>query len=243
MSDDYFGSPKDVIGSAMTEAERVYRLAHGGYDAPSWVTSAQKAAEWFDQAVRETKQREDLLTRLRLDSNLTTLKLAQQIKDVERTANMFAEKFLIQERLAKHYGMGATEQTGRQIMNPAEAFYESYTSDKRKKTDKSEIDKEPTVTEAPRVSRAPIVQKIEIAPGYGLLRFLGHFCSKKFRERVLEALHAESIAEYQEALKRKDKAGAISARYRMYVSMVRTVFGGAIDWAFGRFSLKIGSGE
>jgi len=228
--------------TALTEAERVYRHARGAYEIPEWVTSAQKAADWVDQALSETSRRNAYVHAIqtRLFSENSAMSFAEQAKKAEheRAANMFAEKFLVEGRLRKHYGGGATEQTGRQIMNPVEAFHQSYESDKPK------LEQEATATEKIKEScEPPVIEQIEIAPGFGMLHFLGHFCQKNFRERVLEALHAEALADYQEALKRGDLVRATTVKRMMHFWMVWAMIGGVISWVGGKLSLKIGSGE
>jgi hypothetical protein len=87
-------------------------------------------------------------------------------------------------------------------------------------------------------------RKIELAPGFALRDFLGHFCQKKFRERVLEALHAEAIADYQEAIANGNEIRAKSIRRMINVWLVMAMFGGMLAWVAGKLSFKVGaSGE
>jgi len=72
------------------------------------------------------------------------------------------------------------------------------------------------------------IKKIETAPGYGLHRFLASICPKTFRERELDALHADAIALYLERLDEDDKWGAWRVKWSMRGWMLWTVFGGAL---------------
>lgn len=81
---------------------------------------------------------------------------------------------------------------------------------------------------------------IERVPGFGLRDFLGNFCHKNFRERVLEALHAEAIADYQEALASGNKNRAKYIRKMIPLWLLLSMFGGLISWITGKLSYKIG---
>lgn len=70
--------------------------------------------------------------------------------------------------------------------------------------------------------------RVEVAPGYGLHRFLSSICPPKFRERELDALHADALVLYCETLKRGDKWGARRVRWSMTGWMLSAVFGGAV---------------
>jgi hypothetical protein len=85
---------------------------------------------------------------------------------------------------------------------------------------------------------------IERVPGFGLRDFLGHFCQKKFRERVLEALHAEAIADYQDAIANGNKTRANYIRKMINLWLLWAMFGGLLSWVAGKLSFKVGtSGE
>lgn len=75
-------------------------------------------------------------------------------------------------------------------------------------------------------------RKIEIAPGYRLLRVLGSICPPSFRERELDALHADAIELYVEKLDAGDKWGAWRVKWSMRGWMLWTVFGGAAGAVF-----------
>lgn len=79
--------------------------------------------------------------------------------------------------------------------------------------------------------------KIEIAPGFGLLRFLGSIVPRSFRERELEALHADAIELYFEKLEAGEKWAALRVKWSMRAWMLWTVFGGA---AGAVFSMLVG---
>lgn len=82
---------------------------------------------------------------------------------------------------------------------------------------------------------------IERVPGFGLRDFLGHFCQKKFRERVLEGLHAEAIADYQDALANGNLTRAKYIRKMIPVWLLLSMFGGLLSWIAGKLTLKVGS--
>lgn len=83
--------------------------------------------------------------------------------------------------------------------------------------------------------------KVERAPGFGTRDFLGHFCQKNFRERVLEPLHAEALVDYQDALAKKDFSRAKHVRYMIYFWMLTTMLKGALSWVTGKLSFKVGT--
>ncbi|MCK4135732.1 hypothetical protein [Ralstonia pseudosolanacearum] len=76
---------------------------------------------------------------------------------------------------------------------------------------------------------SPDEHKIEIAPGFRLHRLLGHICPPAFRERELDALHADALALYLEKLAAGDKWGALSVKWAMRGWLLWTVFGGAVS--------------
>ncbi|QRY31157.1 hypothetical protein JVX96_24235 [Variovorax sp. PDNC026] len=76
-------------------------------------------------------------------------------------------------------------------------------------------------------NRGAVVKR---APGYGLLRFLQMFCSKSFRELVLEALVAEYLSEYYEALNRKEYFHARWIAVKLHFWLLYSVFGGVAGW-------------
>lgn len=92
---------------------------------------------------------------------------------------------------------------------------------------------------------AKLAQKkvIARAPGFGFCRFLGHFCPKDFREEVLEALHADVLADYQAALASGDLTRARMISLMMYVWMVRSIAGGVIGWVFDKLAGRVISGS
>jgi hypothetical protein len=234
MSDDYYESARNRRGtSAMTEAERVHRLAQTAAEKPEWVSTGQLAADWLQKAVRDSQNRNASFAVSYFEK--TTNSISQQFKHADATAKNLARHFAHQppkmwtsEQKAEFEAIATTT-----IVYSAREVNEKFAP---------EVEKEPAPAVEKQVSK-PVIQKIEIAPGYGTLHFLGRFCQKNFRERVLEALHSEAIADYEEALKRGDKAHATSVRYMMHVWMVGALFGGIIGWAFGKLSFKIGSGE
>lgn len=71
--------------------------------------------------------------------------------------------------------------------------------------------------------------RIEIAPGYSLHRLLGSICPPAFRERELDALHADAVALYLEKLVEGDKWGALRVKWAMRGWLLWTVFGGAVN--------------
>jgi hypothetical protein len=73
--------------------------------------------------------------------------------------------------------------------------------------------------------------ELEIAPGFGLLRFLGSVVPRSFRERELDALHADAIELYFEKLDARDKWGAWRVKWSMRFWMLWSVFGGALGAA------------
>lgn len=82
---------------------------------------------------------------------------------------------------------------------------------------------------------------IEQVPGFGLRDFLGHFCQKKFRERVLEAVHAEAIADYQDAIANGNKTRAKYIRKMIHVWLLWAMLGGLLSWVAGKLSFKVGT--
>lgn len=84
---------------------------------------------------------------------------------------------------------------------------------------------------------------LKSAPGFGMRDFLGHFCQKKFRENVLEAVHAEALVDYQEALARQDDIRAKYVRRMIYFWMIATMLKGAVGWVTTKFPLRIGTGD
>jgi hypothetical protein len=84
---------------------------------------------------------------------------------------------------------------------------------------------------------------LQPAPGFGMRDFLGHFCQKKFRENVLEAIHAEALYDYQEALAKKDFVRAKYVGRMIYFWMLSTMLKGAIGWVTTKFSMKLGSND
>jgi hypothetical protein len=81
------------------------------------------------------------------------------------------------------------------------------------------------------------------APGFGFCRFLGHFCPKDFREEVLDALHADVIADYQATLASGDHTRARMIGLMMYVWMVRSIAGGIVGWVFEKLAGRVVSGS
>lgn len=81
-------------------------------------------------------------------------------------------------------------------------------------------------------------RKTVAPPGFGIARFIGHFCTKRFRENVLEALHAEMLTDYFEHLAKKDYWRARCIRWMMGVHFLHAFAGGllhrAIDLALRR---------
>jgi len=73
----------------------------------------------------------------------------------------------------------------------------------------------------------PKTKKIEIAPAYGLYRFLGSICPKALRERELDALLADSLQLYFEKLEEGDEWGAWRVKWSMRGWLLWAVFGGA----------------
>jgi hypothetical protein len=71
--------------------------------------------------------------------------------------------------------------------------------------------------------------KLARAPGFTFCRLIGHICSKTYRERVLEAFHAEVITDYTDALATGDLARARMIRICMYPQMAWQVFGALIS--------------
>lgn len=100
-----------------------------------------------------------------------------------------------------------------------------------------------SVVEVEQIETAAGEVKIEVAPGFGTLNFLGHFCQKNFRERVLEALHAEATEDYFEAVKRGDMVRAQYVKRMMHIWMVAAMVRGAFGWVFGKLSFRVGTGD
>lgn len=71
------------------------------------------------------------------------------------------------------------------------------------------------------------VPRLEVAPGYGLYDFLSSICPPHFRERELDALHADAIQLYLEKLQAGDNWGAWRVKWAMRGWLLWTVFGGA----------------
>jgi hypothetical protein len=67
--------------------------------------------------------------------------------------------------------------------------------------------------------------RIRIAPGFSFCRFLGYFCTKTTRERVLEAYHAEVVADWVEHVAQGQWFGALVIVTLMYPRMIMLVFG------------------
>lgn len=82
---------------------------------------------------------------------------------------------------------------------------------------------------------------VESVPGFGFRDFLGHFCSKKFREQVLEALHADAVADYLDAIANGNATRAKIIYWMIYVWLIQAVLGGVLSWVVGKLSFKIGS--
>lgn len=84
---------------------------------------------------------------------------------------------------------------------------------------------------------------VETAPGFGMARFLGHFCTKNFRQNVLESMHAEMLADYYEHLEMKDFQRARWIKRLMGVHFLRALgtgfFWRAIDLVTRRKSSTI----
>ena len=85
-----------------------------------------------------------------------------------------------------------------------------------------------------------VSSQIEVAPGYGLCEFLGGFFRKSFREKVLEAVHAEMIAEYHEELASGNLVRAKRIRRMIPFWLLWSAIGGAIISLAGKFSFKVG---
>lgn len=82
---------------------------------------------------------------------------------------------------------------------------------------------------------------IERVPGFGLRDFLGHFSRRNFRERVIEATHAELVEQYQETLASGDeKRAAIQKRMIVGWLLVAT-FKGAVASLISKLSFKVAS--
>lgn len=85
--------------------------------------------------------------------------------------------------------------------------------------------------------------KLEIAPGFKMLNFLSSICPKAFRERELDALHADSIELYFEKLRAGDKWGAKRVAIAMRFWMLWTVVGGVVTGVFSMIRGKQKSSE
>lgn len=92
---------------------------------------------------------------------------------------------------------------------------------------------------APAKKKSPV----EKAPGFGMARLLGHFCTKNFRQNVLESMHAEMLADYYEHLEKKDFQRARWIKRLMGVHFLRALgtgfFWRAIDLVTRRKSSTI----
>ena len=84
------------------------------------------------------------------------------------------------------------------------------------------------------------IARIEVAPGFGFCRFLGHVCPKKYRERVLEAFHAEATKDYFDALKSQDHVRARMIKLCMYPQMAWQVLGALLSQLFAAVCGKFG---
>lgn len=82
--------------------------------------------------------------------------------------------------------------------------------------------------EIQRPQVTPKALKIRIAPGFVACRFLGHFCSRKFREQVLEAQLADAIADYTECLAKGDIFRARMLNIQIPFWLTWSLLGGAI---------------
>lgn len=86
--------------------------------------------------------------------------------------------------------------------------------------------------------------RLDRAPGFAFCRLIGHICPKRYRERVLEAFHAEVIADYTDALAKGDLARARMINICMYPQMTWQVFGALISQlasaVYGKFGKTSG---
>jgi hypothetical protein len=80
--------------------------------------------------------------------------------------------------------------------------------------------------------------KIERVPGFGLVEFLGHFSRQNFRERVLEATHADLIAQYEESLALGNEKRARIQKRMIVVWLLIATFKGALLGLLSKLSLK-----
>lgn len=78
---------------------------------------------------------------------------------------------------------------------------------------------------------------VEVAPGFRFLKYCKYFCSKKFVERELAALHADAVENYYEALATGSKKEQFIAKYMIYIWMLGAIAGGLITSIAG-FLLK-----
>lgn len=94
------------------------------------------------------------------------------------------------------------------------------------------------------MSAIPFVKpQFEVPPGFKLAKFLGDHCPKNFRERVIEALHAENTEAYFQAVKTGDTAREKRIKRMMKYWLIWATISGVVSWAFGKLSLKVGSGD
>lgn len=77
---------------------------------------------------------------------------------------------------------------------------------------------------APPRKRVPIIKPvIAAAPGFRFRRLVGYFCSKRTRDRVLEAYHAEAVQDFFDHLAKGDIWGARIVHIMMYPRMLYVV--------------------
>ena len=86
-----------------------------------------------------------------------------------------------------------------------------------------------------------VSSQLERPSGYKLCWFLGCFCTKKYRENVLEPAHAEAIADYLEAEASGDHFRALIKKHIMVRAVIfTTVFTSPLSWVLSKIKLKIG---
>lgn len=91
-----------------------------------------------------------------------------------------------------------------------------------------------------RVAAKAPGSRLKVPPGYGLMRFLRFFCSRKFIERELQQVLDDGLHELYEAELAGDKKLARAIPWRLRGHILVTTVAGLAGWVLSKMRFNIG---